>query len=130
MLRPCQDHSAPVRLVPGIRKNRDIVFVERFDPGTGFRSFGAGRTFPLTLGGRPQLSLAAVGDLTALDPTLRKDFRAMVELGLLEELEDADMFNWFRLDGDFNAHAEYGYLANGKTARMVGNWWRRQRQPR
>lgn len=69
-------------------------------------------------------NLAAIGDLTALDPKLRNDFGAMVELGLLEELEDEEMFNWFRLDGELNVHSEYGYLVHEVTARIVSDWWR------
>jgi hypothetical protein len=76
------------------------------------------------------INLSAVGDLTATDPTLADDFGEMSALGLVESITDLRLENWFRLEGDFNAHAEYGYLANNKTARMVGNWWRAQRELR
>jgi hypothetical protein len=73
---------------------------------------------------RRWINLSAVGDLTALDPTLADDFGPMVGAGLVDRIDDLRLDNWFRLDGDLNAHAEYGYLANGKTARMVADWWR------
>ena len=75
-------------------------------------------------------NMAAIGDLTALDPELRNDFGAMVELGLVEELEDGEMFNWFRLEGELNVHSEYGYLVHEVTARIVSDWWRSVSQSR
>lgn len=69
-------------------------------------------------------NLAAVGDLTAIDPRLGNDFGEMVELGLVESIDDKDLFNYFRLDGQLNVHAEYGYLANSVTGSVVANWWR------
>ncbi len=69
-------------------------------------------------------NLSAVGDLTALDPYLANDFEEMLELGLLEAFEDQITFTHFRLDGVLNVHAEYGYLVNEKTARIVTDWWR------
>ena len=69
-------------------------------------------------------NLAAIGDLTALDRRLSDDFDGMLELGLLDRLEDERLLNWFRLDGQLNVHAEYGYLVNEKTARTIVEWWR------
>ena len=68
--------------------------------------------------------LAAVGDLTALDPWLAGDFAEMLELGLLESFEDETIHSHFRLDGELNVHAEYGYLVNAATAQVVTDWWR------
>ena len=48
----------------------------------------------------------------------------MVDVGLVEYIEDRVVHNYFRLDGELNVHAEYGYLVNEATARIVGNWWR------
>jgi hypothetical protein len=73
---------------------------------------------------RQWVNLTAVGDLTAIDPTLADDFAEMALLGLVGRIDDLRLDNWFRLDGELNTHAEYGYLANGKTARLVANWWR------
>lgn len=73
---------------------------------------------------RRWVNLTAVGDLTAIDPTLGDDFSEMVELGLVECIEDRELHNWFRLDGELNTHAEYGYLVNAETASVVVDWWR------
>jgi len=69
-------------------------------------------------------NLAAVGDMTAFDPILADDFEEMLGLGLLESLEDRSLLTHFRLDGELNVHAEYGYLVNEKTAHTIAKWWR------
>lgn len=69
-------------------------------------------------------NLAAVGDLTALDRALVNDFGEMLELGLLEDFEDQTLTTHYRLDGELNVHAEYGYLVNEKTAHTIVSWWR------
>ena len=71
-------------------------------------------------------NLAAVGDLTALDRQLSNDFTEMLELGLLEGFEDEAIYTHYRLNGDLNVHAEYGYLVNEKTAHTIVSWWRGQ----
>ena len=68
-------------------------------------------------------NIAAVGELTAIDPVLRNDFVEMLERGLVESIEDIEVFNFFRLDGRLNVHAEYGYLANETTGRVIADWW-------
>jgi hypothetical protein len=73
---------------------------------------------------RRWVNLTAVGDLTAIDPTLSDDFGEMVEHGLVEYIDDRELYNWFRLDGELNTHAEYGYLVNAETASVVVDWWR------
>lgn len=73
-------------------------------------------------------NLSAVGDLTAIDPTLRTDFGEMVALDLVEELRDMELHNFFRLDDELNVHAEYGYLINEVTARVIVDWWLEQRR--
>lgn len=73
---------------------------------------------------RRWVNLSAVGDLTALDPTLSNDFAEMVSLGLTDNIEDRVVRNYFRLDGELNVHSEYGYLANDVTASIVADWWR------
>lgn len=78
-------------------------------------------------GVRRWINLSAVGDLTALDPYLAVDFAQMVTRSLVESIEDHMFYNYFRLEGDLNPHAEYGYLANDVTARIVSDWWKAQR---
>lgn len=69
-------------------------------------------------------NLTAVGDLTAIDPCLGNDFAEMIELGVVDAIDDQRVSNYFRLDGKLNVHAEYGYLANEKTAQSIAKWWR------
>lgn len=88
----------------------------------GYREPPADR-YPQTI--KRWVNIAAVGDLTAIDMRLRNDFAAMVKMGLVESIEDEQIYNYYRLDGELNAHAEYGYLVNEVTARHVSEWWRR-----
>lgn len=76
---------------------------------------------------RHWINISAIGEMTALDMQLRDDFGEMEALGLLDGIEDLDTFNYFRLNGVLNVHAEYGYLVNEVTARQIRDWWRRQR---
>lgn len=73
------------------------------------------------------VNLAAVGDLTAVDPELADDFESMIECGLVGSIVDRRLHNYFRLDGVLNVHAEYGYLTNAVTAEVVGEWWKSHR---
>jgi hypothetical protein len=68
-------------------------------------------------------NLSSVGELTATDRHLKNDFGEMLELNLLESIEDGDLFNYFRLDGQLNVHAEYGYLASEVTGKVISDWW-------
>ncbi len=79
------------------------------------------RRFPNNV--RRWVNISAVGELTALDRQLAKDFGDMERLGLVEEIVDFEIFNFYRLDGALNVHAEYGYLVNEVTARQVRDWW-------
>ena len=73
---------------------------------------------------RKWINLTADGDLTAVDPTLADDFQEMLDLGVVDSIVDQTMHNYFRLNGELNVHAEYGYLVNEVTARIVADWWR------
>jgi pimeloyl-ACP methyl ester carboxylesterase len=70
------------------------------------------------------VNIAAVGELTAIDMQLANDFAPMVERRLVECIDDRQVFNWFRLNGVLNVHAEYGYLVNEVTATVICEWWR------
>lgn len=72
------------------------------------------------------INLAAYGELTAIDVALRNDFGEMVERGLVDDIDDRQMFNYYRMHGTLNVHAEYGYLVNEVTAGVIGDWWRSQ----
>ena len=69
-------------------------------------------------------NIAAVGELTAIDMTLNNDFGEMIQLGLIEDIEDIETYNYYRMNGVLNVHAEYGYLVNEVTATIIRNWWR------
>lgn len=89
------------------------------------RLLGAGKQgkerYPANV--RSWINLAAVGELTALDTQLKNDFGEMVQLGLVENIEDRSMFNYYRMRDTLNVHAEYGYLVNEVTAAAVKDWW-------
>jgi len=92
----------------------------------GFHEKG-GERYPLGID--RWVNLAAIGDLTAVDPELADDFGAMVDRGLVRTIDDRELHNYFRLDGALNVHAEYGYLANPVTAGIVADWWTAVRTP-
>ena len=50
--------------------------------------------------------------------------QAMIRAGLVSDIEDLEVFNFYRMNGRLNVHAEYGYLVNEVTARCVLEWWR------
>jgi hypothetical protein len=58
--------------------------------------------------------------------TLKNDFAAMIAEGLIADIDDRSMFNYYHMHGTLNVHAEYGYLVNEVTASIVRDWWRRQ----
>lgn len=72
------------------------------------------------------INIAAIGELTAIDMTLNNDFGEMVDLGLVAGIDDRTIYNYYHIDGELNVHAEYGYLVNEVTARIVSDWWRGQ----
>ena len=78
--------------------------------------------YPRTI--RRWVNIAAVGDLTSIDMKMENDYEDMEKLGLLESIVDKQVFNYFRLDGELNVHAEYGYLINEVTSGFVSEWWR------
>ena len=69
-------------------------------------------------------NIAALGELTAIDRRLGNDFSAMKRLGLVRDIRDFEVFNYYRMRGVLSVHAEYGYLVNEVTARCVIDWWR------
>ena len=69
-------------------------------------------------------NIAAVGELTAMDMRLANDYGEMVELGLVESITDYEVYNYFRYGGELNVHAEYGYLVNEVTGRVIADWWK------
>jgi surfactin synthase thioesterase subunit len=78
---------------------------------------------------RQWVNIAAVGEMTAIDMTVRNDFADMIALGLTADIRDFAVFNYFRLQGMLNVHSEYGYLVNEVTATQIRDWWRDAAQP-
>lgn len=85
------------------------------------------RRYPANI--RRWANVVAAGDLTALDRGLRDDYADMLELGLVEEIVDHEVFNHFRPQGELDVHSEYGYLVNETTAGIVADWWSGQAPP-
>lgn len=81
--------------------------------------------FPQNIGN--WINLAAIGELTAIDMTLKSDFGEMVDLGLVADIDDRAIYNYYHMHGTLNVHAEYGYLVNEVTASIVSDWWCAQR---
>ena len=75
---------------------------------------------------RRWVNMAAQGDLTALDPTLRDDFKAMLELDVVESITDHNggIFNFFRNAQGLNVHRSYGYLVNPRMGEAIAKWWK------
>lgn len=73
---------------------------------------------------RRWVNIAAVGELTAMDMQLANDYAEMVKLGLVESITDYEVYNYFRYDGELNVHAEYGYLVNEVTGKVIAEWWK------
>ena len=77
------------------------------------------------------VNVSAAGDLTSLELEMSENFSDMKEMGLIENIEDHQTYNYFRNGGDegeLSAHSEYGYLINEVTAKVIADWWARKRQ--
>ena len=59
--------------------------------------------------------------------TLNNYFGEMIRLGLVEDIEDLETYNYYRMNGVLNVHAEYGYLVNEVAANVIRKWWREVR---
>lgn len=75
---------------------------------------------------RHWVNIAAQGDLTALDPHLRDDYKSMLELGLAESITDMNggIFNYFHNELGLNVHRSYGYLVNPRVGEVIARWWK------
>lgn len=86
------------------------------------------RRYPSNIG--KWVNIAAVGELTAIDRQLADNYAEMLELRLIDSIEDHSTYNYFRDGGNggkLNVHAEYGYMINEVTARVVATWWASKR---
>ena len=85
------------------------------------RNESGARRYPDNI--RRWVNIAAVGEMTAVDMAVRNDFSNMIALGLTQDIEDIEVYNYFRFHGVLNVHSEYGYLVNEATARVIRTWW-------
>ncbi len=100
-------------------------FVQKRLLGTKERN---ARRYPANI--RHWTNVAATGDLTALDCSVRDDFSAMLKLGLVESIADhtGGIFNYFRNADGLNCHRSYGYLVNPRVGELIAQWWRGERR--
>lgn len=69
-------------------------------------------------------NISAIGELTAFRRQLRPHFSEMIDLELVPDIQDQEIFSFYRFDGALNVHNEYGYLLHEATATVVADWWR------
>lgn len=71
-------------------------------------------------------NLVATGDMVALDKELHDNFKPMIDLGLVEEIEDHchGIYNTFRNEEGLNCHRSYGYLVNPAMGELIAQWWK------
>lgn len=74
------------------------------------------------------VNLVAIGELTALDRRMQRDYSGMLKAGLIDAIEDYDVINHYRENGRLLVHSEYGYLVNRTTAGIIADWWRQHDQ--
>ena len=76
------------------------------------------------------INISAVGDLTAIEMSVKSHYSEMLDLGLTGRIVDHETYTYFRdhgTDGNLNIHSEYGYLVNEATASVVAEWWAAKR---
>lgn len=74
---------------------------------------------------RRWLNLTAVGEVTALDRTMRETYAPMLTLGLIESInDDVELLNSYRGPFGLNVHKCYGYFASPTTGAAVLDWLR------
>ncbi|MBW1844890.1 MAG: hypothetical protein JRJ05_11160 [Deltaproteobacteria bacterium] len=85
----------------------------------GHRASGV-RQYPANI--REWVNVAAVGDYISHDPTVRDDYRAMREQGLIESIEDHRIYNLAVRYGESNPHHGVGYLIHPTVIKVIGDW--------
>jgi len=85
----------------------------------GHRASGV-RQYPANI--REWINLAAVGDYISHDPTVWDDYRAMLEHGLLDSIEDHRIYNLAVRFGRSNPHHGVGYLIHPTVSACIGDW--------
>jgi len=67
-------------------------------------------------------NMTAKDDFVAHDATLEDDFQTMRALGLVDEIVDHRLYNFWVGSGGSNPHKLYGYLDNPKVAAEIAGW--------
>jgi pimeloyl-ACP methyl ester carboxylesterase len=69
-------------------------------------------------------NISSIGEMTALDRVFADDFKAMLQLGLVERIDDhTELLNYFRGPDGLNVHKCYGYLVNEQTGEVIARCW-------
>ncbi len=80
----------------------------------------AARRYPANV--RAWINVAAVGDYVSHDLSVRDDYRAMLELGLIESIEDHRIYNLAVRHGRSNPHHGPGYLVHPTVISAIADW--------
>jgi hypothetical protein len=77
---------------------------------------------------RRWVNIAAEEDHIALNRRMARDYRPMLELGLVESITDycSGVLNTYQDEEGWNPHRSYGYLANELTGEAIAGWLREQ----
>lgn len=75
---------------------------------------------------RRWVNIAAVGELRAIDRAMRNDFKPMLDLELIDDIEDHSrgVFTYYRDENGLNVHRSYGYLVHPVTGKIIADWLR------
>jgi pimeloyl-ACP methyl ester carboxylesterase len=68
------------------------------------------------------VNVAARGEMVALHRRVKPFFGGMQKAGLVQSIEDLDIYNHFRKEGQLNVHKSYGYLNHPAVAERVRKW--------
>jgi len=72
------------------------------------------------------VNVAAHGEMVALHRRIKPFFAGMPRLGLVRSIEDAGIYNHFRVGDRLNVHKSYGYLNHPVVAQLICRWLMRR----
>lgn len=72
------------------------------------------------------VNVAARGEMVALHRRIKPFFAGMLRLGLVRSIEDASIYNHFRVGDRLNVHKSYGYLNHPVVAQLICEWLTRR----
>ena len=71
---------------------------------------------------RTRINVAAVGDYVSHDRSVRDDYRAMLELGLIESIDDQRIYDFAVRHGRSNPRHGPGYRVHPKVIAAIADW--------